>query len=142
MVRSIKIKASDERLYDRVWRGNLQPGQKDNNPATSLDNPKTYTLSDIVGDGSCLFRAVSMYLYGHQKCHEQLKKIALGYIKENWSVLQDHALIENDRMRDIEIYYENMKKTSVYGTSLEILALSETLSINFHINTRPEPEPE
>lgn len=43
----------------------------------------TYVPIKIEGDGNCLFRAVSLALYGNQKEHERLRFLSLVEIIEN-----------------------------------------------------------
>lgn len=112
---------------------NRRTSVKKNTTAEHTSEKGTFVRAEIIGDGSCLFRAVSLYIYGHQNHHKQIREESLEYIDLNWSELQDYVLIEDDQMRNMENYKSYMAKTTTYGTSLEILALSETRKLNFHI---------
>jgi hypothetical protein len=37
----------------------------------------------IIGDGNCLFRAISFFLYGHQNSHLQLRDLAMDTLRGN-----------------------------------------------------------
>lgn len=97
------------------------------------ESNKTFVRHETIGDGSCLFRAVSLYLYGNQDHHEQLRQDSIKYIEENWSELKNHILLDNNKNPNKRNYCRQMRKTSTYGTSIEILALSEIYQINFHV---------
>ncbi|CAG9760275.1 unnamed protein product [Ceutorhynchus assimilis] len=79
--------------------------EKDGANGTSLDNGtvrtrnesgKRFLRSDIVGDGSCLFRAISVFLYGSQDQHQQIRMNTTNYIHDNWSALKIYV-VENDQ---------------------------------------------
>ncbi|CAG9760303.1 unnamed protein product [Ceutorhynchus assimilis] len=98
---------------------------KDN--STQHHGNTIFLRMDIVGDGSCLFRAASQYLHGHQDKHKELRIDALSYIKQHWEEIKFFAFVESQELTLIDNYYSHMIKSSTYGTSLEILALSEIL---------------
>lgn len=64
-------------------------------PIYNLDKARSYitppsaqvpvyrSLGYIDGDGNCLFRALSMWIYGSQEGHNQLRKTILAYAKEH-----------------------------------------------------------
>ena len=54
----------------------------------------------IVGDGNCLFRAISYSLYGHQNYHQQLRQLAVQTLRANIDEFADYFL--NDRGTPIE----------------------------------------
>ncbi len=44
----------------------------------------TFRRIKITGDGNCLFRAVSQFLYRHQNQHKELREEAVSYIYTHW----------------------------------------------------------
>ena len=46
----------------------------------------------IIGDGNCLFRAISFSLYGHQNNHLQLRNLAVDTLRGNIGLFQDYFL--------------------------------------------------
>ncbi len=87
----------------------------------------------IVGDGSCLFRAISLFLYSNQNSHKDLRVSAVKYVKENWKTLKDFVLTNNEEEVTLREYCKQMNRTSSYGTSVEILAISAIFSLEFRI---------
>lgn len=47
----------------------------------------TFTVYDSDGDGNCLFRAVSMAVFGTQKQHNIFRKLASSWLLEHWRSL-------------------------------------------------------
>jgi hypothetical protein len=46
-----------------------------------------YRFRDVAGDGNCLFRALSVGLYGHENEHAKLRAQACDYLNKNQDVL-------------------------------------------------------
>ena len=46
----------------------------------------------IVGDGNCLFRAISFSLFGHQDNHLQLRNMAVETLRGNIDMLRDYFI--------------------------------------------------
>lgn len=96
-----------------------------------MDN--LYERYSIIGDGNCLFRAVSLYMYGTQENHMTLRFKAVTYLREHWKDVKNHLVIDRERMRDEEMYCREMETYGTYGTSVECFALSEVLQRNMVI---------
>ncbi|EEB14010.1 conserved hypothetical protein [Pediculus humanus corporis] len=79
----------------------------------------------IIGDGNCLFRAISLYLYGTQDHHMLLRYKAVAYLREHWKDVKNHLVIDRERLRDEDRYCREMETYGTYGTSVECFALSE-----------------
>ncbi|KAK6630193.1 hypothetical protein RUM43_004953 [Polyplax serrata] len=89
-----------------------------------------YERFSIVGDGNCLFRAVSLYLYGTQEYHMMLRYKAVNYLREHWRDVKNHLVIDRERLRDEDRYCTEMETYGTHGTSVECFALSEILQRN------------
>ena len=98
---------------------------------------KTYKIIRIRGDGNCLFRATSMFKHGKANLHRQIRKKAVQYIQQHWEEVEAH--LEDTDHPTKEEYCEHMGKNGTYGTSVEILAISETQKINVVIYKNPKP---
>ncbi len=96
-------------------------------------NEEKFMGCDVLSDGNCLFRAVSFFLYGHQDAHHVLRKETITYIRKNWLKVKDYIFVDNDSLKNVDSYCDYMSKSGVYGTSVEILALSEIKKIKFLI---------
>lgn len=121
--------------------------EKDGANGTSSDNGtvrtgnesgKRFLRSDIVGDGSCLFRAISLYLYGSQDQHQQIRMSTTNYIHDNWPALKIYVVTNDERSKDAQTYCQYMSQNSTYGTSLEIHAISENYYLNICVYLRQE----
>ncbi len=59
---------------------------------------------DIEGDGNCLFRAVSLYLYRHQNCHMKIRSESVDYVRKNWNSFKNFIFVENEDLKDCDKY--------------------------------------
>jgi hypothetical protein len=75
-----------------------------------------YHFRDVAGDGNCLFRALSVGLYGHENEHAALRRQAYDY-------LQDHRdVLANNRSRDAILATSD--RSGVWGEHPHIVALA------------------
>lgn len=119
----------------RSPRTNLTPTAQQNSTNQNID--QAFILHDITGDGNCLFRAISLYLYNTQENHLRPRADAVSYIRRNWNDIKNHLVITTDpKLMTQRNYCYNMRCNGTYGTSVEMLALSEIHQINFNIFTR------
>ncbi len=77
----------------------------------------------VLGDGNCLFRALSFQLTGTQDHHLELRKLITNFEKNNEEVFSGlhNAINCNTSFSE---HIKNMKKTCTWGTTVEILACS------------------
>ncbi|CAG9760009.1 unnamed protein product [Ceutorhynchus assimilis] len=101
--------------------------------AEHIPVPVHFKTGEVIGDRSCLFRSVSLLLYGHQDNHQRIRQDVLSYMEQNWPELNSFALINEQKLKNFENYYNLMKETSTYGISLEILCLSEVFILKFRV---------
>lgn len=88
----------------------------------------------IRGDGACLFRSLSMLMYGTQSQDRIIRKTIVEYVVSNWERFQilsydkdgNNYLTSNDYSRD-------MSKHVTYGTYCEIKAAGEVFPFLFEI---------
>eukprot|EP01053_Blabericola_migrator_P008305 Blabericola_migrator_1__8304@NODE_430_length_8568_cov_132_492766_g339_i0_p3_GENE_NODE_430_length_8568_cov_132_492766_g339_i0NODE_430_length_8568_cov_132_492766_g339_i0_p3_ORF_typecomplete_len421_score94_38OTU/PF02338_19/3_6e27OTU/PF02338_19/6e02Peptidase_C65/PF10275_9/0_096Peptidase_C65/PF10275_9/0_0016XRN1_D2_D3/PF18334_1/2_6XRN1_D2_D3/PF18334_1/3_8e02_NODE_430_length_8568_cov_132_492766_g339_i071578419 len=86
---------------------------------------------NIVGDGNCLFRALSHQMYGHQDAHREIRGEIVDYIQsqsEHFSAFLD----EEDG--SIEDYCSRMRQETSWGGHLEIQAFSLMKGVNVLIH--------
>ena len=77
----------------------------------------------IIGDGNCLFRALSFVLYGNETCHKNVRELLVQFISQNQANFKPYIC------GDLETYLDKMKCTGVWGTSVELLAAASFLCI-------------
>ena len=103
-----------------------------------------FKITKIVGDGNCLFRAVSCYEYKHRRFYFRLRERAVEEIFRKWDVNKyfvDNGYddIEENYMRKVS-YCEEMLKLGTYGATVEISSLASILNIDFHLYHRQEAD--
>ncbi|XP_061184345.1 uncharacterized protein LOC133192343 [Saccostrea echinata] len=88
----------------------------------------------IIGDGNCLFRAISLSLFGDQDHHLELRETAINEIQQNLNEFRMSFYHDSDNMpmtdQEIEIELNNLRQFGTYAGQECILALSR----HFHIN--------
>lgn len=101
----------------------------------AAESSSVFQIIPIIGDGNCLFRSISYFLHGTQEHHDKLRAEAVKYIRRNWNDLKHHLVITDPSLSDERSYCYHMKQDKTFGTSVEILALSRILKLNFNIYT-------
>lgn len=81
------------------------------------------SIHHIVGDGNCLFRAVSYVMSGSQEHHDILRKLA---VEKMYSMGSKFTRITGENATDY-IKRTKMNELGVWGTEVEIYALSTLL---------------
>ncbi|XP_003423913.1 uncharacterized protein LOC100678180 [Nasonia vitripennis] len=88
-------------------------------------NGKDYDIVDVEGDGNCLFRCFSYYLYKREDSHYAIRQKCVDYTVEHWSeeapILRNTCEEDEDEMyRDAETYRKNMGSNRCMGTDYEL----------------------
>ena len=96
----------------------------------------------VLGDGNCLFRAVSRHVTGTECNHNAVRKATVKYLQQN-PMLIEYLLIGVDAPLDpqkrkvffnlkVREYLKNsqMAKSGEWGTDLEVFLLSSMLDVN------------
>ena len=76
-------------------------------------------IKKMLGDGNCLFRAVSTQIYGDADWHADIRKHVVKYIKSERSYFGQFIT------EDFDEYIAKMSREGCYGTNLEIQAIAE-----------------
>ena len=96
----------------------------------------------VLGDGNCLFRAISKEITGTEENHIAVRLAALGYLRENPSLISYGEPTLNidpcaDPMRRVQLQEEAVSRyisthhmdRSGWGTDFEIMLLASLLTI-------------
>ncbi|MBW0483056.1 hypothetical protein O181_022771 [Austropuccinia psidii MF-1] len=75
---------------------------------------------NILGDGNCLFRALSDQLYGTPDRHLQVRSEVCQYLAQNESRYK--AFVDTDEEESWETHLKEMSKQGTYGGHLELSA--------------------
>jgi len=78
---------------------------------------------EILGDGNCLFRAISQAVYGTEDKHVELRKQAIGYINDNQDTLLGF-IHDNETFKQ---YIKRLSQNGEFAGELEIAALKEVI---------------
>jgi hypothetical protein len=90
-------------------------------------------LVKIVGDGNCLFRALSHQLHGNQLLHKDIRKKVVNSINQNPSLYE--MFIEEP----IVSYTDRMANNGVYGGNIELVAFCREYSVNICVHQAGNP---
>uniref|UniRef100_U5ERB5 ubiquitinyl hydrolase 1 n=1 Tax=Corethrella appendiculata TaxID=1370023 RepID=U5ERB5_9DIPT len=78
-----------------------------------------FVIKEIAEDGACLFRAISLQIYGDQDMHEVIRQQTMDYIYKNREYFAQFVT------EDIDNYVERKRLNHVHGNHIEIQAMSE-----------------
>ncbi|CAO3681156.1 unnamed protein product [Umbelopsis ramanniana] len=119
--------------------GQVDRGQLESEAIQELLVPMRLRVSEVAADGHCLYNAVSDQLAARYKVktnYKELRKEAADYIKGHpddfipFLYKDDGGMYTYD---DLKQYCDELENTAVWGGQLEILALSKTRKVPFHI---------
>ena len=86
----------------------------------------------IIGDGNCLFRSCSLFIYNTQNYHLIVRSSIVDYIVTNWDNEYEFLIIGNEFHKNNTSpikYYHFMIKDGIYGTDLELSAFSKLYNV-------------
>ena len=90
----------------------------------------------VLGDGNCLFRALSRALTGVEDHHIALRKTIAVFEASNTTVFQPlHSAINQTPAIPFSDHLRNIRKLSVWGTNLEIIAAASLFQLDIYLAT-------
>jgi len=92
-----------------------------------------FKIQKIRMDGNCLFRSVAHQLTGNDQHYATYRELAVTHIKAHANFFQD--FIDDDFDGGFPKYVEQMAKPGVWGGHLELMALSQVLTVKFCLIT-------
>ncbi|XP_011205024.1 uncharacterized protein LOC105227399 isoform X1 [Bactrocera dorsalis] len=78
-----------------------------------------YELRSVEEDGACLFRSISLQIYGDEEMHDVVRQHTMDYIYKNREYFS-HFVTE-----DINSYIKRKRRKDSHGNHIEIQAMSE-----------------
>ena len=90
---------------------------------------KPTKLYNIIGDGNCLFRALSYVITGRQVYHTIVRHKILEHMRSIENLLQPHMNMSFNNYFSAS----GMANDRVWGTDIEIFAASSLLSTDIYI---------
>lgn len=91
-------------------------------------------IINIVGDGACLFRAISFHLFGTQNYNFEVRKQIVEYVLIYWDNFSILSQDENgDNYKTKEEYKKEMLKKNTYGSICELAAAANIYKLVFEV---------
>ncbi|XP_058450525.1 OTU domain-containing protein 5-B [Malaya genurostris] len=127
---SINLTAAIEEALSGYNSGDEHVGQKDaqlspdewkkrDEAFGKVMSERGFIIKDMVEDGACLFRAISLQIYGDQDMHEVIRQQTMDYIYQNREYFAQFVT------EDIDSYISRKRANHVHGNHIEIQAMSE-----------------
>ena len=88
----------------------------------------------VLGDGNCLFRALSRALTGVEDHHIALRKTIAEFEASNTTTFQPLHIAINQTI-PFPDHLQNIRKLSVWGTNLEIIAAASLFQLDIYLAT-------
>ena len=104
------------------------------------DNITTY----IIGNGNCLFRCLSCFLYNKQNFNNIVRKHIVEYVVKNWENFKNFVIGDmsyNRQINNVEDYRNFILENGSYGADTEITAFVQLYNINILVYSFSEEEP-
>ena len=86
-----------------------------------------------MGDGNCLFRALSKAITGVEDYHSHLRKTIAEFESDNCTLFKPiHEVILST---NFETHIKNIKKLYIWGTTTEIIAAATLFQVEVYVAT-------
>ena len=89
----------------------------------------------IIGDGNCLFRCFSYFLYNSKNFHMRVRNSVVQNVMVNWKNYKFHIVGSEyyDKVINSNDYFELMSKNTTYGSEVEIKSFVEVYNVETKI---------
>ena len=89
----------------------------------------------IVGDGNCLYRALSYALYGNQIYHVQIRQNITNYVCDNYDIYEQslNATCFDYPYKDAEHYKKHMGAEGILGTDFQVAMFANLYEIKIQL---------
>ena len=89
-------------------------------------------IHPILGDGNCLFRALSYLIFWEEDYHQQIRKLLMDHIALNCDIFRKYCSTE----LTLEEHVSHMKYDTIWGTDMEIRAAASYLQRHLYVCTQ------
>jgi hypothetical protein len=109
------------------------PLKREHKPCPNKNLGTPTEIREIVGDGNCLFRALSYAITGWQRYYDTVKQNVLNHMEDIEQLLSPHM-----KNKPLSSYLDSskMENTDSWGTDVEIIAASSLLSTDIYVYTK------
>lgn len=96
--------------------------------------PVIHICKKILGDGSCMFRALAYLIHGDENRHLEVRKQIVDHIYNNWD---KYGMLTANRYEqpyaNAEAYRRDMMNPRTFGTTIEIWVASDIFDYAFEV---------
>lgn len=89
-------------------------------------------MESVLGDGNCLFRAISFAIYQNQDMHSKIRTDITNMIKNNKHKFKPFIT----GPQSIDTHVSNMSKLGTWGTQVELIAASTLYNIPIYVASK------
>lgn len=93
-----------------------------------------HTIVPIIGDGACLFRAISYLMYDTQVMASEVREQIVSHVVANW---EEFAVLSHDSNGDnyssATEYFADMSRPFTYGSLCELMAAAKLFPWIFEV---------
>ncbi|KAI8123517.1 hypothetical protein FF38_11152 [Lucilia cuprina] len=114
--------SGDEHLQPKENLTTADEWQKKDEQFAKCMADRGYILKPVEEDGACLFRSISLQIYGDEEMHDVIRQHTMDYIFKNREYFS-HFVTE-----DINSYIKRKRRKDSHGNHIEIQAMSEIYS--------------
>ncbi|XP_061390509.1 OTU domain-containing protein 5-A [Musca vetustissima] len=114
--------SGDEHLQPAEAKTTADEWQRKDEQFAKCMADRGYILKQVEEDGACLFRAISLQIYGDEEMHDVIRQHTMDYIYKNREYFS-HFVTE-----DINNYIKRKRRKESHGNHIEIQAMSEIYS--------------
>lgn len=111
--------SGDEHIGQKDAQLTPDEWQKRDEAFAKVLSDRGFILQEMEEDGACLFRAISLQVYGDQDMHEVIRQQTMDYIYQNREYFAQFVT------EDIADYVKRKRANHVHGNHIEIQAMSE-----------------
>ncbi|XP_059216171.1 OTU domain-containing protein 5 isoform X1 [Stomoxys calcitrans] len=111
--------SGDEHLQPKEGKITADEWQRKDEQFAKCMADRGYILKPVEEDGACLFRSISLQIYGDEEMHDVIRQHTMDYIYKNREYFS-HFVTE-----DINNYIKRKRRKESHGNHIEIQAMSE-----------------
>ncbi|XP_030372164.1 uncharacterized protein LOC115622381 isoform X2 [Scaptodrosophila lebanonensis] len=114
--------SGDEHLQPKDRATSAEEWQRRDEEFAKCMEQRGYELRPVEEDGACLFRSISLQIYGDEDMHDVIRQHTMDYIHENREYFGQFVT------EDINSYIKRKRARDAHGNHIEIQAISEIYS--------------
>ncbi|KAL1453548.1 hypothetical protein WDU94_009880 [Cyamophila willieti] len=100
----------------------------------TTENEK-FIIHPILGDGNCLFRAISLRLFGTEEQHLIVRQQTVNYVEKEWHEFGSFIPVPpgSNSSTVASAYCASMRRPSTYGTEIELMAIAKSYNVSISV---------